>query len=421
LPQYFWIKNGGHMLGRILKIFFVIIISACVAACGGDDDAQTPPAAMLAPIITEQPSSINVIAPAAASFSVSASSSAPLTYQWRRDGTNIPGANGSMYTISSTSVSDNGAIFSVTVSNASGSVQSANATLGVTTSDIGTLTTHKLTSSNLERNYLLYTPANMPAGKVPLVVVLHGGSQDAAITASNALPTYAWRVIADREKIMVAFPDAIDSKWNDCRSDKISRSTANDTRFISDLIDTVSTMRAIDAERVHVTGASNGGMMTYRIALELGTKIAGVGAVIANLPVDPLKDCPVSATSPLSVVIMNGTADPLMPYEGGVVSMSADNGAVRSAIFTRDFWVAANGCSANPATYAFPDIDPNDGTTTTREIYSGCRGNHKVAFFRTDGGGHTGPSLRYFTNGRQSHDLESAEEIWKILKDARRN
>jgi polyhydroxybutyrate depolymerase len=235
------------------------------------------------------------------------------------------------------------------------------------------------------------------------------------------LPTFVWRTIADREKIMVAFPNGISGQWNDCRSDTVGRSTANDTAFVSALIDRIGVQRSIDATRVYVAGASNGGMMAFRLGLELSSKIAGVGANIANLPVDPLRECPLTAANALTVVMMNGTSDPLMPFAGGVVSASATAGTVRGTLASRDFWVNANGCSTQAVSESLPNLDPTDGSTVSREIYSGCRGNHRVAFFRVDGGGHTTPSLRYFTSGSQNKDIEGAEEAWRILRDARRN
>ena len=86
----------------------------------------------VAPQITSQPANVAVIEPGAANFSVTATGTAPLAYQWRRGGVHIGGATGSSYTLSPTSVAaDNGAQFSVVVTNASGSVTSAVATLTV--------------------------------------------------------------------------------------------------------------------------------------------------------------------------------------------------------------------------------------------------------------------------------------------------
>ncbi|MBS0579756.1 MAG: immunoglobulin domain-containing protein [Proteobacteria bacterium] len=85
-----------------------------------------------APSITSQPADQTVTAGQPASFSVSATGTAPLSYQWRRNGTAIAGATGATYTIAAAQTSDSGATFSVAVSNSAGSVTSRTATLTVT-------------------------------------------------------------------------------------------------------------------------------------------------------------------------------------------------------------------------------------------------------------------------------------------------
>jgi len=84
------------------------------------------------PAIASQPSSLTVPVGAAATFSVSASGSAPLAYQWQRNGTNISGATAASYTLNSAQTADNGAQFRAVVSNSFGSATSNAATLTVT-------------------------------------------------------------------------------------------------------------------------------------------------------------------------------------------------------------------------------------------------------------------------------------------------
>ncbi len=90
-------------------------------------------AAAAAPVITSQPASQTVAAGQTATFTVGATGTAPLSYQWRKNGANISGANASSYTTPAASSSDNGAQFSVVVSNAAGSATSGSATLAVST------------------------------------------------------------------------------------------------------------------------------------------------------------------------------------------------------------------------------------------------------------------------------------------------
>jgi glucose/arabinose dehydrogenase len=85
-----------------------------------------------APAITTQPAPETVAAGQPATFSVTASGTPPLSYQWQRNGTNIPGATSASYTLPAVQASDSGAQFAVVVTNAGGSVTSSPATLTVT-------------------------------------------------------------------------------------------------------------------------------------------------------------------------------------------------------------------------------------------------------------------------------------------------
>jgi glucose/arabinose dehydrogenase len=85
-----------------------------------------------APSITTHPSNVTVSIGRPATFSVTASGSTPLSFQWRRNGVNIPGATSSSFTIASAQTSDNGALFRVLVTNSFGSALSNEATLTVT-------------------------------------------------------------------------------------------------------------------------------------------------------------------------------------------------------------------------------------------------------------------------------------------------
>jgi Immunoglobulin domain len=107
------------------------------AACGSDvkpvTSPVTPPATD-APEITTQPADQAVAAGQTATFSVAATGTAPLSYQWEKDGAAISGATGSSYTTPAATSADNGSVFSAVVTNAAGSVTSGNATLTVTVS-----------------------------------------------------------------------------------------------------------------------------------------------------------------------------------------------------------------------------------------------------------------------------------------------
>jgi photosystem II stability/assembly factor-like uncharacterized protein len=122
-------------------------ISLFLAACGGGADTDlsiggnAPDAApLVAPTITQQPAGLAVAPGEAASFTVAATGSAPLAYQWTRGGSAIAGATTATYTLPAAATGDSGAQFAVVVSNAAGSVTSNPATLTVMTATVPAIT-----------------------------------------------------------------------------------------------------------------------------------------------------------------------------------------------------------------------------------------------------------------------------------------
>jgi hypothetical protein len=147
--SYQWQRNGVDIAGATARIYVTPALQLsdngalyCVVVTGGAGPVTssaatlsvTPPVAA-APAITSQPANATITVGNAAIFSVTASGSAPLAYQWMRDASDIAGATGASYTTPATTQADNGAVFSVRVSNAQGSVTSNGATLTVTVDD----------------------------------------------------------------------------------------------------------------------------------------------------------------------------------------------------------------------------------------------------------------------------------------------
>src|SRR5450631_4186875 len=125
------------------------------------------------PAISSQPSSTAVIAGQAATFSVTATGSAPLTYQWQRGGVAISGATSSAYTTATTVISDHGAQFRVVVSNSRGTATSNAATLTVNSAVIAS------------------TISSQPANQT----VTAGQTATFSVTASGTSPlSYQWQI-----------------------------------------------------------------------------------------------------------------------------------------------------------------------------------------------------------------------------------
>src|ERR1700685_1234538 len=109
----------------------VITIAACGGGGSGSSGSGTPPPSATVPAITSQPASLTVKAGQTADFTVVASGTAPLRYQWRQNGVDVAGATASTYTTAPTTVAEDGAQYTVLVSNTAGSIDSDAARLSV--------------------------------------------------------------------------------------------------------------------------------------------------------------------------------------------------------------------------------------------------------------------------------------------------
>lgn len=288
--------------------------------------------------------------------------------------------------------------------------------------------TQSLMVGGVERTYLLHLPGRYDKAKpAPLVIVLHGGGGTAE--RMIRLTGAGLNGVAEREGFLVAYPNGIDKRWNDGRSKeetgwRTHRENADDVGFISALIDELVETRNVDPRRVYVTGVSNGGQMAHRLACELADKIAAIAPVIAQMPAHFAPRC--KPARPVSVLMMPGTDDPLIPWEGGTIRFGRQTfGKALSVPETVKFWTRHNACPETPEVSSEPDRDPADGTRVRKEAYSGCRDGTDVVLYAIEGGGHTWPGGRQYLPealvGKMSRDIDAAEVIWEFFKKRRRD
>ena len=285
----------------------------------------------------------------------------------------------------------------------------------------------------LERVFRFYIPEELPPD-ASVVFLLHGGTQNMdAIFRPNAGGTNKWPELAEEEKFLLVVPNGInaetgspdgdDQNWNDCRSSAsvdIALSEADDVGFITELTNWAESRFEIDASAMYATGSSNGGQMAYRLAIERPEHFAAIAVFIGNLPENTLCKNP---SSRMPVLMVNGTEDPIIPFDGG----STDRGDYLSAPDTREVWANANEVNEEQRLVAeLPDIDPDDGSSIICEDDPDPGNSDELIlrFCRVRGGGHVMPSINHsiprFVErriGPQNRDIEGARFAWEFLSN----
>lgn len=284
------------------------------------------------------------------------------------------------------------------------------------------------------RYFKIYIPKGIE-DTAPAVMLFHHENKSMNNLFDNEAGGFAeWPNLADREKVILIIPNGINpmtgdadgnnQKWNDCRKDSESQSmlsTANDIDFIEKLIDWSKNNLQIDKNRLYAAGVSNGGMMVYRLTIELGDKLAGAAVFLANMSADSECDKP---NTPIPIFIMNSTDDPMIPFEGGMIT--GNRGLVHSAEETLNIWVKLNYLNTQKRTNKYlTDLDPDDGSRIIKNEFNRPLDNLPVAFYVVVNGGHTVPSIKYSVPealskdllGKQNRDIEGAVEAWKFLRN----
>jgi len=255
-----------------------------------------------------------------------------------------------------------------------------------------------------------------------LVFVLHGGGGSSE-SMENTLTLKGFNKIAETNNFIVVYPDGIENHWNDGRKnlpDIASQLDINDVGFLSLLIDRLSNEFNIKNNNVFFTGISNGGFMCYRLGFEIPDKIKAVAPVTATLSVGLLNNYKPNGT--ISICIMCGTKDPLVPYEGGNITVfNQTRGEIISVNDTVGFWVENNKCNTNPEIYEYPDVNPNDGTRVILEKYKAGSDGTRVCLYSILGGGHTWPGgyqyLPEWFIGKTCRDIDANQVLWDFFDE----
>ena len=264
------------------------------------------------------------------------------------------------------------------------------------------------------RSAIISEPRRLKHVPRATIIVLHGKENGNRIRHRLGLDA-----LVASSGYATVYPDALGEQWHNGLSP--SGGPDDDVIFLRSLINKLVTSGITDPHRVYLVGASAGGMMALRFSCEASDMVFGTVAILANMPTS-LSEC--KLTKPLPLLLMNGTADPVMPYSGGATTFKAQNGTVLSSDTTLDIFAKAAQCTGDRSARQFEDKDKEDKTIAFRETYAHCA--VPVELIRVEGGGHAlpgkgkgiGPSENI---GPMNRDVETNKLIWDFIRRLPRN
>lgn len=275
-----------------------------------------------------------------------------------------------------------------------------------------------LESGGVARHYDVHVPPSYDGQKrMPVVFYFHP-----LLTDKDYLQGVGTRELADAEGFIAVYPEGINTSWNagTCcgPSNGAGGETAiDDVGFVRALVGAVNHDACIDRQRIYATGFSNGGFLSHRLACEADDLFAAVA------PVSSVNGIAAEACHPgraVPVLAMNGTADKLVPYGGGVPDASDP---VLAGIVGK----VVNGSGFAPVDQSFHEWAQRDGCTDAPAVsftqggatcltHSACEDGVEVTQCTLTGAGHCWYGEPMCILGVNSMEMSATSATWAFLK-----
>lgn len=176
-----------------------------------------------------------------------------------------------------------------------------------------------------------------------LVFVLHGSGGNGLQMMQE---TYQLETVGVKQDLITVYANGYKNFWNECRKASTAEANKidiNENLFFKKMIEYFTTNYNIDPKKVFVIGFSGGGHMAFKLAQTMPEKFGGICTIVANLPYSANNDC-TTQKKPIPVMMVNGTADGVSPYNGGLMNTTGVSlGEVQSVENSFAYWAQVNG------------------------------------------------------------------------------
>lgn len=322
----------------------------------------------------------------------------------------------------------------------------------------------KITVDEVERTFVVHLPKGYSSNqKYPVVMVLHSANQDA--TDISRLTRFD--ELSDRDSVIAVYPNALHGRWNLGVAEEMPQQPsrgmgrrggygrggwpgggypggggggypgggyprggsetqrehrpqpADDLAFFNAMLDKLSAEYSVDTTRIYATGLADGGFMDIHLGCAMADRITAIAPVGAEMP----KKLSCLPSRPLPVLMINGTNDPIVKYNGGHYKgadygTSSEGLATLSAEDSAKYFAKLNNCTKKPE-HTKIAAQEKSGLKTEVSTFAGCQQNAEVALYSVDGGGDTWPGGEQYMPekevGKTSSDLNANEVMWSFF------
>ena len=273
----------------------------------------------------------------------------------------------------------------------------------------------------LNRQYRIFVPQGRGLPQRPVMLAFHGGGGN----ARQFQETAGLDAVAQREGFLAVYPDGIGvltlHTWNagGCCGRAMERNV-DDVGFVRALLDDLVRRAGADPRRIYATGHSNGAMMTYRVAAELGDRIAAAVPVSGAMHLERF-----APVGPVPILHIHSVDDPRALYGGGEGPPfpGTDNTVVHQPVEAGlAAWRQINRCPQAPTTgrtLRGGASGANAGQTATELRWEPCASGSPVIHWKLTGSGHGWPGqtqrvIRESIIGPPTTLIDAAEEAWRF-------
>jgi polyhydroxybutyrate depolymerase len=264
---------------------------------------------------------------------------------------------------------------------------------------------HSFTMDGLNRRFVYHVPKRLNESPA-LIIAYHGTRMPAELM--QVFTGHELDQLADESgNAIIVYPQGYKNNWNDCRKDApypARTMNLDDVGFTENIIAWFRENYKIDTGKVFVMGFSNGGQMVMKLARHKPALFKGFAVISANLPVEANDAC-TDAGQPISMLLINGMKDPIVPYNGGTVWLDGVSwGEVLSTEGTIQHWLELSKFNVT-------------ASSQSRIDYYSPLHNRKISLVKVLDGGHTIPNKNFRIPISKMGYMSKQEDVPKLAWD----